>query len=101
MAAYRATQHDAMGYSPNMLVLGRETRAPPDLVYGAPDEDVSETTYDKYVTDLRDKTVEAFHDVRVSLQKSANRNNKYYNLSLKQQQFATGDWVMGIILQST
>jgi len=26
MAAYRATQHDATGYSPNMLVLGRETR---------------------------------------------------------------------------
>ena len=51
MAAYRATQHDATGYSPNMLVLGRETRAPPDLVYGAPNEDrseVTEMTYDKY-----------------------------------------------------
>jgi len=95
MAAYRATQHDATGHSPNMLVLGRETRAPPDLVYGAPDEEVtSETTYDKYVADLRDKTVEAFHDVRVSLQKSANHNKKYYDLGLKQQQFATGDWVL-------
>ena len=31
MAAYRATQHDSTGYSPNMLVLGRETRAPPDI----------------------------------------------------------------------
>jgi len=94
MAAYRATQHDATGYSPNMLVLGRETRVPPDLVYGAPDEDVSGLTYDKYVAELRDKAVEAFHDVRVSLQKSANRNKKYYDLGLKQQQFATGDWVL-------
>jgi len=95
MAAYRATQHDATGYSPNMLVLGRETRAPPDLVYGAPDEEVtSEMTYDRYVADLHDKAVEAFHEVRVSLQKSANRNKKYYDLGLKQQQFATGDWVL-------
>jgi len=64
-------------------------------VYGAPDEEVtSEMTYDKYVADLRDKTVEAFHDVHVSLQKSASRNKKYYDLGLKQQQFATGDWVL-------
>jgi len=94
MAAYRATQHDATGYSPNMLVLGRETRAPPDLVYGAPGEDTSDVTYDKFVAEMRDKAVEAFHDVRVSLQKSASRNKKYYDLGLKQQQFATGDWVL-------
>jgi len=60
MAAYRATQHDATGYSPNMLVLGRETRAPPDLVYGAPDEGTSEVTYDKYVAELRDKQLKHF-----------------------------------------
>jgi len=94
MAAYRATQHDATGYSPNMLVLGRETRAPPDLVYGAPDEDTSEVTYDRYVEEMHNKAVEAFHEVRVSLQKSASRNKKYYDLGLKQQQFATGDWVL-------
>ena len=66
MAVYRATQHDATGYSPNMLVLGRETRAPPDLVYGAPDEDSSEVTYDKYVVDMRDRAVDAYYDLRVS-----------------------------------
>jgi len=51
-------------------------------------------TYDGYVADMRDMAVEAFHAVRVSLQKSANRNKKYYDLGLKQQQFATGDWVL-------
>ena len=94
MAAYRATQHDATGYSPNMLVLGRETRAPPDLVYGVPDEDSSEVTYDKYVVDMRDRAVDAYYDVRVSLQKCANRNKKYYDLGLKQQTFKSGDWVL-------
>ena len=82
MAAYRATQHDATGYSPNFLVLGRETRAPPDLVYGSPEEELaeSEQTYDKFVEDMREKAVNAFYDVRVSLQKSAKRYKKYYDL---------------------
>jgi len=94
MAAYRATQHDATGYLPNMLVLGRETRAPPDLVYGVQDEDSFEVTYDKYVVDMHDRAVDAYYDVRVSLQKCANRNKKHYDLGLKQQTFKSGDWVL-------
>jgi len=96
MAAYRATQHDTTGYSPNFLVLGRETRAPPDLVFGSPDEEAtdSEQTYDRYVESVREKAVNAFYDVRVSLQKSANRNKKYYDLGLKQEKFAPGEWVL-------
>jgi len=34
LSAYRATRHRATGYSPTFLVLGRETRAPPDVIYG-------------------------------------------------------------------
>ena len=33
MMAYRATEHETMGLSPNMLMLGRETSTPLDLVY--------------------------------------------------------------------
>ena len=36
VAAYRATIHESTGYSPNFLFLGREARAPLDVVMGEP-----------------------------------------------------------------
>ena len=36
MAAYRASQHESTGYSPNDLVFGRELRAPLDVVLDLP-----------------------------------------------------------------
>ena len=33
MAVYRASRNESTGYTPNMLVLGREVRAPVDIVY--------------------------------------------------------------------
>jgi len=49
-AAYRASVHEATGYSPNFLVFMRENRAPVDLVLGCPPgEDNSQFSSDKYV----------------------------------------------------
>ena len=38
-SAYRSCQHETTGYSPNMLMLGRETHAPIDLMFGGPPQD--------------------------------------------------------------
>ena len=48
MAAYRATVHEATGYSPNFLIFGRELRAPIDLVLGGP-EDIEYTSPEEFV----------------------------------------------------
>jgi transposase InsO family protein len=39
LAAYRSTNHEATGYTPNYVKFGREARAPLDLLYGGPQLD--------------------------------------------------------------
>jgi len=53
MAAYRTSKHKARGYSPNKLVLGRETLGPPDIVFGNPGEE-SISSYDGHVEQVWD-----------------------------------------------
>jgi len=50
MMACRTTQHASTGFTPNRLFLGRENKAPLDIVLGLPGEDREQTrTYDDYV----------------------------------------------------
>jgi transposase InsO family protein len=94
MAAYRASRHDVTGYSANYLMLGRETRAPVDLVYGTPDCDVVESTYDGYVEKLRRRQVEAYRLVRTEIGHAAERNKRYYDLRCrKRPPYEVGEWV--------
>ena len=39
IAAYIASVHDTTGYTPNFLALGREVRAPLDIILGQPKEE--------------------------------------------------------------
>ena len=86
MAAFRATRHDTTGYSPNFSVLGRETRAPPDLVYGLPDEE-SGDSYDRFVEQMRERLVTAYTAVRQHMQRSAENNKRYYDIGLRPTKF--------------
>ena len=90
LSAYRATRHKATGYSPNFLVLGRETRAPHDLVHGYV-EDGDE--YDSFVTRLRDRLIEAYAEVRQQLRRSAGYNKRYYDIGVRPSRFNAGQWV--------
>ena len=93
MAAYRATRHDATGYSPNFLVLHREVRVPVDLMYEAPPEKPTED-YDDFVEKIRERTTTAYAKVRQQLRRSAERNKRYYDIGLTPKRFAPGQWVL-------
>ena len=90
MSAYHATRH---GYTPNFLVLGREARGPPDIVFGHPDEEVDKS-YDSFVEKVRERSIAPYSEVRNGLQRSAKRNKRYYDIGLKPKKFAIGDWVL-------
>jgi len=92
MAAYRVSRHDATGYSPNMLMLGRETRMPVDIIYETPDE-LAAPSYDGYAGELQQRLVTAYEEVRRELRRTAERNKRYYDVTVKPHRYVAGDWV--------
>jgi transposase InsO family protein len=93
MAAYRASPHNSTHYSPNMLIFGHENRAPLDIVLGIPEPESSHRSYDVFVEDVQSKLKAAYDLVRTELQTAANRNKRYYDMSVRPAKFEAGDWV--------
>lgn len=92
MAAYRSSVHEATGYSPNYLILGREVRNPVDLVYDAPEKD-SQVTYENYCEEVQNRFQEAYTRVREHLGMAAKRAKRYYDLHVRVKRYHVGDWV--------
>ena len=77
-----------------MLVLGRETRAPVDAVYGTNSSAVVQTTYDEFVQDVRDRMNSAYEIVREHIGHAAERNKRYYDVRVRPMKYGVGDWVL-------
>ena len=94
MAAYRASCHEATGFSPNYLIFGgKENRAPLDIVFGHVDEpDGERPTYSAYAQDMLERMEDAYRMVRESLKKAAERRRHRYDLRVKPQTFQVGEW---------
>jgi len=92
MAAYRASRHEATRFTPNYLVLGREVRAPIDLVYDMPPVSTP-SSYASYADELSDRMKQAYGLVRQHLKVAAERNKRTYDLRVRPRKFNVGDWV--------
>jgi hypothetical protein len=94
MAAYRASRHDATGFSPNFLMFGRENLAPLDVVFGIPnDEEEHYESYDAFVNQKIDIMRQSYQLAREEIGVSANRGKRYYDMRVKPRQYQTGQWV--------
>ena len=93
LAAYRATPHESTGMTPNKIFLGHEVRMPIDLVMGLPPEDDSYRTPDDYLATLQRNSAEAFELARKHLRASAERRKRHYDIKVRMEKFAVGDWV--------
>ncbi len=97
MMAYRATPQTSTGFTPNMLVTGRGTNMPVDLIYGSPNSRRRLNNYDcfcGYVEDLRKSMIDAYFRTRTCLGDAANRHKRYYDRDTTPGHFKKGDWVI-------
>ena len=78
MLAYRSSVHDSTGFSPNMMMLGRDVELPLQVVVSRP-KDEEYTDPADYVSDLKQKMEQAHEVARKRLQRSAKYQKKYYD----------------------
>lgn len=91
-SAYRSTQHESTGFSPNLLMMGREVRLPAALLFGEPPS-TNGNSFGEYVEQLR-QDMERAHDLtRVHLQQAARRQKENYDVKLSTNSFKAGDLV--------
>jgi predicted aspartyl protease len=91
-AAYRATQHESTGYTPNHLMLGREVRLPADIIFGTPD--IKNCKYGEYATKVKQDLGRAHLIARENLKKAATRIEGHHHPSLSFKSYSVGDVVL-------
>jgi len=94
LAAYNANEHSATGYTPNMLVFGRELRFSNELMYAdVGDEEVTVFSSIAFVAERQALFQKAFAVAREMLGKAAERSKKRYDMRVKPTNYNVGDWV--------
>ena len=89
--AYRATVHESTGFTPNMLMFGRENRMPAHLIFAPfPSEHAS---YGEYVQGLREKIEKAHTIAREHLGRNAKRQKDWYDGKCVLHSYNPGDLV--------
>ena len=77
------------GYTPNMLMLGREVNTPAQLMFPCVKE--KHEDYGEYVAGLMDNIKKAHVCARSTLKTSLKRMKRYYDLRILQRPYAEGD----------
>lgn len=78
-AAYRATEHSSTGYTPNMMVKGREIPLPLHIVHGDPNRDQEPLNPEDFVDNLQDMLEKAHALARHHLGRSATVQKQQYD----------------------
>jgi len=94
LVAYNATEHNAMGFSPNMLVYGRELRFPNQLMFTDVDDvDTTALSTVDFVNERRELFTKSLAAAREMLGNTAKRTQKRYDMCVKPTLYDVGDWV--------
>ena len=91
-AAYSGTRHESTGLSPNLMMLGRETRILVEVMCGQHTQEASKT-YADYVYKLKERLQHAHDVARNHLHDLAKIQKQIYNARVKANQYEVGDLV--------
>lgn len=78
MMAYRSSVHESTGYSPCLMMFGRDINLPVDLLYGKPPSE-NETTQIEYIDDTKRIMWEVHEHARENMSKASNRQKRQYD----------------------
>jgi len=93
-AAYRASIHESTGYSPYLVMFGRENRMPIDILWENPsDEEEYFISVNDYVERQRTVMQSVYSQVRAHLGVAAQRRKDYHDIKVKPDKFHVGLWV--------
>ncbi len=91
-AAYRATPNDSTGFTPNLVMLGREVRLPYEVTVGTGIDTINSDirSYGDYVSKVKERLETAHDIVRKNLKKAVIRRKGYYDLKQKSHNYDIG-----------
>lgn len=92
--AYNCSQNDATGYSPYLLMFGREARLPVDICFGVTEDDQKTKSWHQYVVKLKKDLQRAYSLATESSDKNHQRNKKAHDRHVKEQVLDKGDRVL-------
>ena len=92
MMAYRSAEHETTSFTPNMLMLGRETTMPLDLVYEMPSS-IKTIPPNRWVWELQERLEQAHDLVRKYSEGSILRQKAYHDRKVSWERFEIGDKV--------
>lgn len=88
--AYNCTRNDVTGYSPYVLMFGREARLPIDLCFSVSSEGEAEN-YQQYVSKLRTDLKKAFQVASETADKNYQKNKRLHDKRVRDQILEEGD----------
>ena len=92
-AAYRCCRHESTGFSPNMLMFGREVFLPVEIELGCPQPGHHTQDYGDYVHELRQKLNMVHELARENTQAATERQKRDCDTGVSMKRYKVGDLV--------
>ena len=89
--ALRSSLNRSTGYTPNMLMLGREVNQPVDLIFKTPSN--NEVNLDEYSKKFKEAVLSAHDTAREKLHTSQRKMKRDYDIKVLEKSYKVGDLV--------